>query len=324
MIRAAKLVLVLSLTAFSIGAAAADMKAAVVTGGKLALKEQPMPAPAAGEVRINVRAAGVNPVDYKRYGDREGAIPGNDASGIIDAVGAGVSGWQRGDEVLAMAAGGTYAQYVVATSDRLAKKPKRLSWEEAAALPVVSETAYRSIVEVAALQRGQRILIHGGAGGVGSAAIQIAKSRGAHVIATASLRNHDYLRSIGADEVIDYNTEKFEGKVKDVDAVLNTVNLETGARSLTPGVIKPNGILVTVVESNTAEQCKAANVRCGRPDRSFGPSIGDLLGQVIDLIEAGKYRLNIQQTFDLADAQQAWDLGKQQHTRGKLVIRVPQ
>jgi len=324
MIKAATLGLLAAIATLPMIASAADMQASIVKGGKLTLAQQPIPAPKAEEVRIKVRAAGVNPVDYGRYSSREGAIPGNDASGVIEAVGAGVAGWKVGDEVIAMTAGGAYSQYAVAPVVRVANKPKRLSWEEAGALPVVSETAYRALVEVAKLQRGQRILIHGGAGGVGSAGVQIAKALGAYVIATASPRNHEYLRSIGADEVIDYNTVKFEEKVRGVDAILNTANLETGTRSLTPGVLKPDGILVTVVEANAAEQCAAAKVRCGRPDRSFGPSVAELLGKVNELIDTGKYRLNLQQTFALADAQQAWDLGKQKHTRGKLAIRIPQ
>jgi NADPH:quinone reductase-like Zn-dependent oxidoreductase len=303
-------------------AAAAEMQAAVVTGGKLVVKQQPMPEPAANQVRIKVRAAAVNPVDYGRFGSRDGAVPGFDTSGVIDAIGEGVTTWKKGDEVIAMATAGSYAQYVVVPLDRVASKPKKISFEEAAGIPVVGETAYRALVEVAQLKQGQRILVHGGAGGVGSAGVQIAKALGAHVIATASPRNHEFLRSIGADEVIDYNAVRFEDKVKGVDVVLNTADLDTGTRSL--GVLKPNGFLVTVVQANTPEQCAAAKVRCGRPDRSFGPSVTELLAKVGALIDAGKYRVNVDKTFALADAQQAWDLGKQKHTRGKLAIRIPQ
>lgn len=301
---------------------AADMQAAVVTNGKLALKTQPIPDVAANQVRIKLRAAAVNPVDYGRYASREGAIPGIDGAGVIESVGPGVTGLKKGDEVVVMASGGSYAQYVVAPPDRVAKKSSKISFEEAAGIPVVGETAYRALVEVAKLQKGQRILVHGGAGGVGSAGVQIAHALGAHVIATASARNHEFLKSIGADETIDYNSVKFEEKVKDVDVVLNTVDLETGTRSL--GVLKPNGILVTVVQPTTAEQCAAAKVRCGRPDRTTGPTVSDLLTKVGALIDAGQYRINVDKTFELADAQQAWDLGRQKHTRGKLAIRIPQ
>lgn len=169
---------------------AAQMQAAVVADGKLVLASKPIPEPAAGQVRIKVRAAAYNPVD-RRYRTQEGEVPGYDTSGVVDSVGAGVSTWKRGDEVIANAPGGSYAQYVVAAIEEVAKKPKAMTFEEAAGIPVVGETAYRALIEVANLQPKQRILIHGGSGGVGSAAVQIAKSRGAHVIATASARNHE-------------------------------------------------------------------------------------------------------------------------------------
>ena len=302
--------------------AAADMQAAVVSGGKLVAQTKPIPEPAANEVRIKVRAAGVNPADHGFFSRRDGAVPGFDVSGVVDAVGADVKDWKKGDAVIAMAPNGGYSQYVVAPIVRVARKSEKISFEEAAGIPVVGETSYRALMEDAQLKAGQRILIHGGAGGVGSAAVQIAKAQGAYVIATASPRNHEFLRSIGADEVIDYNTVRFEEKVKDLDVVLNTVDVETGARSL--GVIKPNGVLVTVVAPTTAEACAAANVRCLRPNRNTGPTVAELLTKVDALIDAGKFRINVDKAIPLADAQQAWDLSKQKHTRGKLVIVVPQ
>ena len=314
----------IALLGLGVSADAADMQVAAVTNGKLAVQSKPIPEPGANEVRIKVRAAAVNPVDYGRFSSREGAVPGFDASGVIDTVGPSVSGWKKGDEVIVMAGGGTYGQYVVAPPDRVARKPAKMSFEEASGIPVVGETAYRALHEVAKLQKGQRILVHGGAGGVGSAGVQIAKAQGAYVIATASPRNHDFLRSIGADEVIDYNTVRFEEKVKGVDVVLNTVDLDTGTRSLTPGVLKPDGFLVTVVQPTTAAQCAAAKVRCGRPDRNTGPSVNELLTKVGALVDAGKYKVNVDQKFTLATAQEAWDVGRQKHTRGKLVIVVPQ
>jgi NADPH:quinone reductase-like Zn-dependent oxidoreductase len=314
--------LALIATAAFASAQAADMQAAVVRGGKLVVETKPIPEPIANSVRIKVRAAAVNPADYGRFGNAEGAMPGFDTSGVVDAAGPGVTAWKKGDEVIAMASNGSYAQYVVVPLERVAKKPAKISFDEAAGLPVVAETAYRSLHEVAKLQPKQRILIHGGAGGVGSAAVQIAKAQGAYVIATASPRNHEFLRSIGADEVIDYNAVKFEDKVKDLDVVLNTVDVDTGVRSLR--VLKPNGVLVTVVQPTPPEECTAAKVRCARPDRATGPSVAELLTKVGALIDAGKFKLNVDQKFALANAQQAWDLGRQKHTRGKLVIEIPQ
>ena len=149
-----------------------------------------------------------------------------------------------------------------------APKPTKMSFEEASGIPVVGETAWRAIVTVADVQKGQRVLIHGGAGGVGSSAVQIAKARGAYVIATASPRNHDFLRKLGADEVIDYNTVRFEDKVKDADVVVNTVDADTGSRSIK--VVKPGGIIVSVVGPAPAEACAAAKIRCEQTGRVTG------------------------------------------------------
>ena len=161
----------IALLGLGVSADAADMQVAAVTNGKLAVQSKPIPEPGANEVRIKVRAAAVNPVDYGRFSSREGAVPGFDASGVIDTVGPSVSGWKKGDEVIVMAGGGTYGQYVVAPPDRVARKPAKMSFEEASGIPVVGETAYRALHEVAKLQKGQRILVHGGAGGVGSAGV---------------------------------------------------------------------------------------------------------------------------------------------------------
>jgi NADPH:quinone reductase-like Zn-dependent oxidoreductase len=191
-----------------------------------------------------------------------------------------------------------------------------MSFEEAAGIGVVGETAYRAIVTVANVQKGQRVLIHGGAGGVGSSAVQIAKARGAYVIATASPRNHDFLRKLGADEVIDYNTTKFEDKVKDADVVVNTVDLDTGARSTK--AVKPGGIIVSVVGPTPAEPCAAARVRC----EQTGRVTGELLRHVVDLANEGKFAISIEQTLTLADAAKAWESNRAGHTRGKIVLTV--
>lgn len=299
---------------------ATTMQAAVYQGGRLTLETRDIPQAGANEVRIKVRAAGVNPVDYSALGARDGNIPGFDVSGTIDAVGPGVTRFKVGDAVLARGRAG-YAQYAIAPVTTVSPKPARLSFEEAAGIPVVGETAYRALVEVAKLGPGQRLLVHGGAGGVGSAGVQIAKARGAYVIATASPRNHEFLRGIGASEVIDYNAVKFEEQLEELDAVLNTVDVATGVRSL--GVLKPDGILVSVVPQPSAQQCQAANVRCARPDRSTGPSVAALLDKVGELVAAGQYRVNVDRTFALAQANEAWELAKQKHTRGKLIITMP-
>ncbi len=205
--------------------AADSMRAFVVTDSGAIVQSIPKPAPQAGQVRIKVRAASVNPVDWKiaaHVAAGSQFIPGKDVAGVIDALGASAGSWKVGQEVIALVTNGAYAEYVVAPVEAVALKPAHMSFEEASGIPVVGETAWRSLVTVADVHAGQRVLIHGGAGGVGSAAVQIAKAKGAYVIATASPRHADLLRSLGADEVLDYNSVRFEDKVKDLDIVLNT------------------------------------------------------------------------------------------------------
>ena len=300
--------------------AAETMRAVVVgEGGALRVQQMPKPEPKAGEVRVKVRAASVNPVDWKiglRANPADKMIPGRDLAGVIDAVGPGTQGFKVGDEVIAIAPGGSYAEYAVMPARIVAPKPTKMSFEEASGIPVVGETAWRAIVTVANVQKGQRVLIHGGAGGVGSSAVQIAKARGAHVIATASPRNHDFLRKLGADEVIDYNTTKFEDQVKDADVVVNTVDADTGSRSIR--VMKPGGIIVSVVGPTPAEPCAAARIRC----EQTGRVTGELLRPVVDLANEGKFHISIEQKLTLADASKAWDANRAGHTRGKIVLTV--
>jgi NADPH:quinone reductase-like Zn-dependent oxidoreductase len=314
--RCAALALLLPSFALAASASADKMRAAVAVDGAVRVDFVPIPQPQAGQVRIKVRAASVNPVDWK-LASRSGAspqVPGRDLSGVIDAVGPSAERWKAGDEVIAIAVGGSYAQYALASVNAIASKPTTMSFEEAAGVPVVGETAWRAIVTVGDVQKGQRVLIHGGAGGVGSSAVQVAKARGAHVIATASPRNHDYLRSVGADEVIDYNTIRFEDRVKALDLVLNTVDADTGARSVS--VVKPGGILVSVVGAAPEDKCAAARIRCAQTGRVTG----ELLPKVVELANAGQFRISIDQRLGLEDVTKAWESSRQGHTRGKIVL----
>src|SRR6185295_17810943 len=186
--------------------------------GALTVETRPVPRPGPNEVLIKVRAAGVNPVDWKAAVRRIGMVPGTDVSGTIDTLGEGVTGWKVGEPVLGFERqSGSYAEYAVIPVDSLARKPKSLSFEQAAGVPIAGETAYRSLYETAQIRKGQTILIHGAAGGVGSAAVQIAKAAGARVIGTASADHQDFLRSLGVDQSIDYRSQRFEDMVKDVD-----------------------------------------------------------------------------------------------------------
>ena len=314
----------LATVALCLGAHAAPDKMQAVEvgeGGRLSVQSRPVPQPGAGEVLIKVRAAGVNPVDWKSAQRRLGMVPGTDVSGTIDTLGEGVTGWKTGDQVLGVARqSGSYAEYAVIPVTGLARKPKSMSFEEAAGVPIVADTAYRALHEAGKIARGQTVLIHGAAGGVGSAAVQIAKAAGARVIGTASPNNHEFLRSLGVDQVIDYRSQKFEQVVKNVDLVLNTVDADTNARSI--GIVREGGVLVSVVGPPNSDACAAAKIRCAVLDRSTGPSTADLLARVGELVDAGKFKIFVEERFPLTDASKAWDKSRAGHTRGKLIINV--
>lgn len=299
------------------------MQVIVAVDGKPQLQAMDRPTPGRGEVLVKVRAAGVNPADWKRAA-RPGTppfTPGWDIAGVITAVGPGVTGWRTGDAVMGFFEGaGGYSEYVAISTENIARKPSRLDFEQAAGLPLVAVTAWKALVEVADLQKGQRVLIHGAAGGVGSAAVQIAVARGAHVIATASARNHGFVRSIGASETVDYTAVKFEERVANVDVVLNTVDEETAVRSLR--VLKPTGIMVTVAGSVPTEACTAARMRCAVQSRKTGATIGQVLAEVGRLADARRFSINVDARFPLARTGDAWDLSRTGHTRGKIILTM--
>jgi NADPH:quinone reductase-like Zn-dependent oxidoreductase len=301
--------------------AAGMMKAAVINDGKVSVESVPIPEPGRGQVRIKVRAVSVNPVDWKvadRAAPGSKQIAGKDVAGVIDAVGEGAAPWKVGDAVIGVVAqgSGSYAEYALASTAAIAAKPKRMTFEEASGVPVVGETAWRAIVTVGNVRKGQRVLIHGAAGGVGSSAVQFAKARGAYVIGTASARNHAFLKSLGVDETIDYTTTRFETQVKDVDLVLNTADADTNARSV--GVVKKGGILVSVVGAPPADACAAAGIRCS----GVGSVNGQMLPAIVDFADHNKYDINIQQKMTLADAAKAWEINRAGHVRGKIVLVV--
>jgi NADPH:quinone reductase-like Zn-dependent oxidoreductase len=301
--------------------AADTMHAMVLNDGKLELQTLPLPQPQSGQVRIHVSAASVNPVDWKlaeRAAPGSHSIPGRDLAGVIDAVGPDAGPWHSGQAVIAVAAGGSYSEYALAPIRAVALKPTHMSFAEAAGIPIVGETAWRAMVVVGNVQRGQRVLIQGGAGGVGSSAVQIAKARGAYVIATASPSHNTLLRSLGADEVIDYHDAHAQDSIRNLDVVLNTVDADTGARSI--GMVKPGGILVSVVGAPPAAPCAAAQVRCA----ITGPVTGEFLGALSDLAEHGQFRVNIDQRLPLAQAAKSWELNRGGHTGGKIILEVSQ
>lgn len=309
----------------SLAAAPATMQAIILQDGKLQLQTVSRPAPGPREVLVQVRAAGVNPADWKRAARPSSTpvTPGWDIAGTIVALGPEVSGWKVGDAVMGFFEGvGGYAQYGVLSVDNIARKPAKTSFEEAAGYPLVVVTAWKALVEVANLQKGQRVLIHGAAGGVGSAAVQIAADRGAYIIATASPRNHDFLRALGVKELIDYNKVKFEDVLSNVDVVLNTIDEEMAARSLK--VLKPEGIMVTVAGSAPAAACTAAQRRCATQSRKTGATAAQVMAEIGKLADAGRFSMHVDAKYPLAQAAAAWELSKAGHTRGKIVLTMPE
>jgi len=308
------------------------MRAIVVHqyGGPEVLKLEgiPQPEPKEDEVLVRVIAAGVNPVDSAARSQKFGqflhiklpAIPGYDVAGIVEKAGAKITKFKPGDPIYAYIAldkGGGYAQYAVATEKEAAAKPQSLTYVEAAAVPLVAETAWQALIDAAKLNAGQTVLIHGGSGGVGSFAIQIAKARGAKVIATASTANQDLLKQLGADVAIDYTKQKFEDVAKDVDVVLDSVGKDTLARSY--GVVKKGGFIVSIVGRPDPAELEKHGIRGA--SISVEPNSSEL-AEIGRLIDEKKIKVIVSQTFPLAESAKAQEQIATHHTRGKIVLKV--
>jgi NADPH:quinone reductase-like Zn-dependent oxidoreductase len=283
------------------------------------------PVPAGGEMLVQVMAASVNPVDFKiREGNRgdESALPmtlGRDLAGVVEQVGNEVSGFAVGDDIFALLGHGrgAYAEYVLVLPQEAAPKPGNLSYVEAAAVPLVALTAWQGIFDHGGLEAGQRLLVHGGAGGVGHMAVQLAKARGAWVAATAAGEDLDFLRSIGADQAIDYQTQRFEDEVSDIDVVFDLVAGETQARSW--AVLKPGGIIVSTLTEPPQDEARRRGMR---GTRYVAEANGPELLEIARLIEEGKVRPRVQSTFPLDRAAEAQEALEHGHTRGKIVLEA--
>ena len=295
----------------------------------LHLIDLPRPEPRTNEILVRVRAASLNPTDWKhrRKGGFLGQPPfvlGWDLSGVVEAVGVGVARFSVGDEVIGMLSypfgHGAHAEYVAAPARWFARKPASLDHVHAAALPLVSLTAWQALIENADLQAGQRVLIHAAAGGVGHIAVQIAKARGAYVIGTASEPKHDYLRGIGVDEPIDYRTTDFAEAVSDVDVVLDTIGRDYSTRSLR--VLRPGGIVVSILPTGSNDFYEAAEQANLRAVRMLVDTSHAHLDAIAELAEQGRIAATIAQTFSLEDAAQAHRIGEENRTVGKLVFVV--
>jgi NADPH:quinone reductase-like Zn-dependent oxidoreductase len=270
----------------------------------------------------------VNPIDWKiRAGHRKDIFPvsfplilGWDLSGVIEEVGPSATRFKKGDEVLSMpdpTRNGAYAEYIVVRESGVALKPKSLHHVRAAAISLAALTAWHALFDTAELRPGQRVLIHGGDGGVGHYAMQLAKWKGAHVIATSSTKDHDLLRELGADETIDYTTQKFESIARDVDVVLDPIGGETQERSWQ--VLKKGGILASLVQPPSEEKAKAFGVRGAmvenRPD-------GAALAEIAKIIDSGKLAPVIDRILPLSEVRRVHELSQSGQTHGKIALRV--
>ncbi|PPS83611.1 2-haloacrylate reductase [Streptomyces sp. MH60] len=302
-----------------------------VLGGPEVLKEvrPERPEPRPNEVLVRVRAAGVNPTDWKHRatGGFLGEPPfvlGWDVSGVVESVGIGVAAFRPGDEVFGMLSypfgHGSHAEYVTAPARTFTRKPSGIDHVQAGALPLVSLTAWQALVERADVQPEQRVLIHAAAGGVGHVAVQIAKARGAHVIGTASAGKHEFLRSLGADETVDYRETDFAEAVKDVDVVLDTIGGDTSLRSLR--VLRPGGVVVSILPVGSDEFFEEADRLGVRAVRMLVDADRAGMEEIAALVESGKLRATIAETFPLAEAARAHALGETGRTTGKLVLVV--
>jgi NADPH:quinone reductase-like Zn-dependent oxidoreductase len=297
-------------------------------GGPEVLKYEdvPVPQPKENAILVRVIASGVNPADplilrgkyAKEFGTHLPLILGYDMAGVVVKAGAKVTKLKVGDPVYAyLLWGGGWAEYCISNEGESAIKPKSLSFVDASSVPLAALTAWQALIDVGKIQPGQTALIHGGSGGVGSFAIQIAKARGARVIATASTANQDLLKQLGADVAIDYTKQKFEDVAKDVDLVIDPVGRDTLARSY--AVVKKGGIIITLISRCDPAELAKHGIRgaslASHPDANE-------LAEITKLIEDKKLRPIVTQVFPLTDAAKATEQAETHHTRGKIVLKT--
>lgn len=295
---------------------------------QIVIEDAPMPTLADDDVLIRVVATSVNPVDWKiRKGYLKSMIPyqmplvmGWDVSGVVEKTGPAVTKFKPGDAVYSrpdIARNGAYAEYVAVRESEIAFKPATISHVEAASLPLVSITAWESLFTSANLTAGQKVLIHAGAGGVGSIAIQLAKAKGAHVTATASAAKSALVTSLGADEVIDYRAEDFSQIARDMDVVFDTVGGEVQEKSWS--VLRPGGFLVSITDRPSEDRAKAEGKRAGFV--FIGPN-APILTELAGMVDAGQVRPLIGAEYGLNDTAKAQEASETGRATGKIVIYV--
>lgn len=297
---------------------------------QLRMMELPRPEPRPGEVLIRIKAAGVNPVDGKiRQGLLKQRMPnflpiviGWDAAGVIEGLGEGVTGFSLGQPVFAYCRTttiqhGTYAEFIAVPASSIAPKPSNLSFEEAATIPLAGLTAYQCLFDAAQLQAGQKILIHAAAGGVGGFAVQLARWRGAEIWATASSANHAYVRSLGADHVLDYTAGDFREKASNLDVAFDTIGGDVQSRSA--DCLKPGGVLVSILAYADEAALKAKGIVT---KYVFVSPNGAQLSELGRLCQAGALRTHLAAVLRLEEAAKAHAMIESRHTRGKIALRI--
>lgn len=287
------------------------------------------PQPKASQVLVEVCAAGVNPFDYKV---REGwmkdfvqldfpATLGGDVAGYVAEIGEDVTGFARGDEVYgqanALSGVGSYSEFTPVEARSLAVKPKSIDMVKAAALPLAGISAYQGLVDHINLQRGQRILIHGGAGGIGSYAIQLAKHLGAFVYTTATAEDHEYVKQLGANEVIDYKSQQFFTVLNDIDAVFDTIGGDTYKKSYE--VIKRGGVLVSMVEAPEETLTKNHGITAIHQSTKV---ITERLNKLAELVDGGALEVQVSKVFPLEEASEALAYIQEGKQQGKVVLKI--
>ena len=301
------------------------------TSEVIEIRQTNTPNLSAGKVLVEVKAAGINPIYWKiREGYMQQMIHlqfpstlGLDFSGVVKQIGEDVSSdFKQGNEVYGQAGvpsggSGAFSEMALASVTSIAHKPKTLEYEEAAALPLVGVSAWQALVEFMGLSNGQKILIHGGAGGIGSIAIQLAKNLGAHVATTVSTDDKQFVQKIGADEVIDYRTQTFEDIVHDYDAVFETVGGDTYTRSFK--VLRKGGIIVSMLEQQCSELMEQFGVKAVS---QFTQVNRERLSKLAEWVDQNKVKLNIEKTYSLDEAGRALDYLRDIHPRGKIVLTI--
>jgi NADPH:quinone reductase-like Zn-dependent oxidoreductase len=304
-----------------------------VYGGpeQLVVEQVPRPEPQVGEVLVRVYAAGVNPIDWKI---RKGLFkdvrpvplpftPGSELAGTVEALGPGVTAFQKNQAVYGRGAKGAYADYAIISADSLAQKPHNISFDQAASVPVGARTAWIALFSLADLQAGQQVLVHGAAGGVGNYAVQLARWKGAHVIGTVSFDNLEFVHSLGAEVVIDYNTTSFEHVAHDVDVVIDSIGGSVQDRSWS--LLKPGGILVAIGHPPAEEMAAHYGVRTASTvlDQRVPPRLStEPLQEISALIESGMLLPQAGKIFPLEEAAQAQALSETGHGRGRIILHI--